>query len=134
MASCFFLKYYKCRCFCHFYYSQGSLQKKNYARRAFLKDLALELCTPAIKTPAMNTNITKNSNLRSAMKSCLRNKIVASGQQANSDKKAANKMGSCFIHREAEHIRRKTRAACASCNKPVCAEHSVKISRCNQCN
>lgn len=116
------------------------LKNKSDSRRFFLKELALELCKPAIQTRSMNPLITSKYFIKTATESCLgyeiimpvRAPIIASSSQLDTSGKK-KVVGSCKTCSVMDKKQRKTRNFCFKCMKPVCLEHSESLVVCNSC-
>ena len=108
-------------------------------RRKFLKDLAKQLCMPAIETRSQNRMLSRNHFLRGAIEMVLGRRIVtaseavAGPQVRHGSRGASPVVGSCYVCRDLKRKQRKTRKSCVVCVKPVCDEHSVAKTTCITC-
>jgi len=130
--------YYKCCCSCYIYVLTKKCNNKKISsnqRRLFLKELALQLCTPSIENRALNTKLVRYQGVRSAIESCLGREIsiVHNITPSQNDNAGGAIVESCFICRNLKIKQRKTRNSCASCKKPICSQHLTKTSSCNEC-
>ncbi|KAL4123045.1 hypothetical protein QTP88_015277 [Uroleucon formosanum] len=108
-------------------------------RRRFLKELANQLCMPAIEIRTSIPKVVRNHFTRSAMEMVLGRPIqqVISIPNDLPTRDASGRIqivGSCQVCRELNHKQRKTRKACSTCSKPVCNEHSINKVICEKCN
>ncbi|KAL4090139.1 hypothetical protein QTP88_025038 [Uroleucon formosanum] len=106
-------------------------------RRRFLKELANQLCMPAIEIRTSIPKVVGNHFTRSAMEMVLGRPIqqVISIPNDLPTRDASGRIqivGSCQVCRELNHKQRKTRKACSTCSKPVCNEHSINKVICEK--
>lgn len=108
-------------------------------RRRFLKDLAHDMCLPAIQMRSLIPKVVGNYFTRQSLEMVLGRQIIEpivtpAGEQPRRDASGrVMVVGSCQICRELKLKQRKTRKACKSCCKPVCNEHSVDQTICKKC-
>lgn len=108
-------------------------------RRKFLKELAHQLCMPAIEIRTSIPKVVGNRYTRNSMEMVLERPIqqVITIPQNIPSRDASGRIkivGSCQVCRELDHKQRKTRKACSTCSKPVCNEHSINKTVCENCN
>ena len=108
-------------------------------RRRFLKELANQLCMPAIEIRTSIPKVAGNHFTRSAMEMVLGRKIhqlisISNDLPPRNASGRIQIVGSCQVCRELNHKQRKTRKACSTCSKPVCNEHSKNKVICEKCN
>lgn len=108
-------------------------------RRKFLKNLANELCMPAIITRSNIPTVVKNNFVRHSIELALGRQITESNNviqrdQVNRDTTGRIQcVGYCYVCRMSTRKQRKTRKACSSCEKPICNEHSINKPVCDSC-
>lgn len=108
-------------------------------RRKFLKELANQLCMPAIEIRTTMPKVVGNHFTRSSIEMVLGRPIpqvivVPKDLPPRDASGRIQIVGSCQICREADRKQRKTRKACSICSKPVCNEHSINKAVCETCN
>lgn len=121
-----------------YYENNSMLRKKTNRRRLFLRQLSEELAMPMIEERAPNQQIMRNHSTKIAVESFFERPIVEVVPRNDQRRDATGRravVGSCYICNEQPiRKRRKTRKSCVECDKPVCDQHSVNISKCLHCN
>lgn len=105
-------------------------------RRKFLKDLAKQLCIPAIESRVTISKVVAKPFVRSSMEIVLGRHIiqpVVRDEPSRDDSGRIPVVGSCTACRQFNQRQRKTRKLCHVCRKPVCNEHSVSKAICETC-
>lgn len=122
-----------------YYENNKMIKKKTNQRRCFLRQLSEELTKPYIEDRSVNQQIMRNYSTKIAIDSMIGRQLPPSStSQGRTEPRDSTGRkiiaGSCYICSKATiRRRRKTRKCCAICNKPVCDEHSVAITNCNDC-
>lgn len=111
---------------------------KNYRRRKFLHDLAKQLAMSATESRANNPRSCQHFGAKSGIECMLGRTILHQGpvEETTQLRDISGRLkvtGCCYICRSAK-LQRKTRKACAVCNKPVCVEHTETIIKCIPCS
>lgn len=103
-------------------FSQGTRR-----RRIFLTELGYDMVTPHMKQRAMTRTI--QAPIRAAMKNC--GVEVQPRQSHPTSKRSKAKRQRCSLCQRGND--KKTARECASCNRPVCGEHSRQQAVCESC-
>lgn len=113
--------------------------KSREQRRKFLKELANELCLPAVELRSKTKSI-RVLSCRLAIETVLGKSVSTATvtqlrfQTPQGSRGHAAVVGSCYLCRLLEKRQRKTRKSCVDCSKPVCDEHSLPKTTCLNCN
>ncbi|XP_050520903.1 piggyBac transposable element-derived protein 4-like [Daktulosphaira vitifoliae] len=107
--------------------------------RKFLKELANQLCMPAIEIRTSIPKVVGNRYTRNSMEMVLGRPIqqiiaIPKNEPPRDASGRIQIVGSCLVCRELGYKQRKTRKACSTCSKPICNEHSINKSFCETCN
>lgn len=118
------------------YKANNPLSNEGEPRRTFIKNLATQLCLPAILERRQNIKIYSQPTVKVAMDYfCL---PPSAPQEDNNSEptKAAPKqaIGICTICKEQNSLNRKTRRQCSQCQIPICAVHSSTNIICSRCS
>ncbi|KAG8238186.1 hypothetical protein J437_LFUL014062 [Ladona fulva] len=120
------------------------LSKKSYERRLFYRQLGRELCTPFVENRSHNAQIMRHFTTKVAIESFFGRAInpyaqptasKSSKPQAQFDSTGRKKItGVCHVCLQSEFKkRRKTRKSCSVCEFPICDEHCVSTTTCEEC-
>ena len=115
------------------------IEKKINQRKIFLDQFAEELAMPMIEETASNQQIVRNPATKLAVESYIDRPTVAAEVVADNQPRDTTGrkvvVGACHIcNKQPIRKRRKTRKSCVSCQKPVCDEHTAKITKCLECS
>ena len=125
-----------------YYENNKMIKKKTNQRRKFLRQLSEELSVPMIEDRSQNLQIMRHYSTKLAVESILNRPTSfapadeqPSGSQPRLDHTGRKLItGSCHIcYKKTIKKRRKTRKSCVACNKPVCDEHAVTMTKCKEC-
>lgn len=112
--------------------------KSTDKRRKFLKDLAYQLCLPAVNRRSEGP-FRKNST-KSAIEMVLERRIAptqslaSTSSQPHGSRGPSPVVGRCCLCHSLNKTRRKTRKRCHKCGNPVCDEHTITTTTCIECN
>lgn len=113
--------------------------RKQSIRRSFLLDLGRELVLPAITERSTNARICSIFTKRVAIESFLGHSVahpLATAESHHPTEPDGRRKftGYCYICKNGpEKHRRKTRKSCCNCNRPICDQHTLTISKCHSC-
>lgn len=121
-----------------YYENNKMIRKKTNERRIFMRELAEQSAMPAIEERSCNQQIMRHYSTKLAIQSYFDTPIgVVQGTTDNQPRDKTGRkivLGSCFIcNKQPNQKRRETRKCCIDCEKPVCDEHSKKITKCMKC-
>jgi hypothetical protein len=124
-----------------YYENNKLLPKKTYERRLFYRQLGRELCTIFVENRSNNAQIMRHFATKVAIESFLGRAVNPHAQptvrkpQAQLDSTGRRKItGACRICLQSELKKcRKTRKSCSVCEFPVCDEHCITNTTCEEC-
>lgn len=107
-------------------------------RRNFLKDLARDLCLPAVTQRSQNTIVLRNRFTKNAIESVLAVVLeVPHNSNPVIDRDSSGRIsvkGICkMCYRGDDKLKRKTRKMCTICKNPVCLQHTDQTIHCLEC-
>lgn len=113
--------------------------KKRSIRRSTLLELGTQLALPAVTERSKDQRVCNTFIKRIAIEYVLGSPIMrpvgtATIQQSVTGDGRRKITGCCYICKDGpEKRRRKTRKSCCYCNRPICDQHTLTISKCHSC-
>lgn len=122
-----------------YYENNKMIPKKTTQRKTFLLQLADELAMPIIEDRSANQQIMRHESSKIAINSFFARPITAVQVPADNNPRDTTGrkvvVGSCYIcSNQPIRKQRKTRKSCSQCQKPVCDEHTAKVTKCLECH